>query len=297
MTDLDTWLAGHRAHIDAALAACLPPRDDRGGLIEAVRYSVLGGGKRVRPILALGACEAVGGEPAAALPVACALELIHAYSLVHDDLPAMDDDVLRRGQPTTHVAFGEALAILAGDALLTEAFAVLARAAEAAADPRPLLRATREIADAAGLHGMVGGQAADLAAEGEAADLATVEFIHIRKTGALLLAAVRGGALLGGADDEQLRQLTRYGECVGLAFQIADDILDAEAPAAHTGKQPGRDRERQKVTFPAVLGMPAAKQRAGELRDGALAALDGFPAAAGPLRALAEFVVARALGA
>jgi geranylgeranyl diphosphate synthase type II len=208
----------------------------------------------------------------------------------------MDDDALRRGRPTVHVAFGEGLAVLVGDALLTEAFAQLTRAAERARRPRPLLQAAREIAEAAGARGMVGGQAADLAAEGTAADLAVVEFIHVRKTGALLLAAVRAGALVGGARATQLRRLTRYGECLGLAFQIADDILDVEAPTARTGKSEGRDRQRRKATFPAVLGLPAAKARAHELREGALTALRDLPESADPLRALVRFVVDRAAG-
>ena len=262
-----------------------------------MRYALLGGGKRLRPVLALAACEAVGGDPDAVLPVACALEMIHTYSLIHDDLPCMDDDALRRGRPTAHVAFGEALAVLAGDALLTEAFALLARTAEGSRRPRRLLRAAREIAEAAGARGMVAGQAADIAAEGADADLALVEFIHVRKTGALLLAAVRSGGLVGGATAAQLRRLTRYGECLGLAFQIADDILDVEAPTARTGKSEGRDRERRKATFPAVLGLPAAKARARELRDGALAAMGGFDARAELLRALVRFVVDRAVGA
>jgi geranylgeranyl diphosphate synthase type II len=288
-------MAPRRERVEAALAALFPP-DTRHGhrLTEAIRYSLLGGGKRLRPVLTLAACEAVGGDPDAAMPLACSLEMIHSYSLIHDDLPSMDDDALRRGRPTVHIAFGEGLAVLAGDALLTEAFAELLRAAERAAQPRRTLQAAREIADAAGLRGMVGGQAADLAAEGLEADLPLVEFIHVRKTGALLLAAVRAGALVGGADEGQLRALTRYGECLGLAFQIADDILDVEAPSARTGKSVGRDDQRRKATFPAVLGLPAAKARARELRDQALAALAGFTAAADPLRAMARFVVERA---
>ncbi|MBX3028103.1 polyprenyl synthetase family protein [bacterium] len=297
MSALESYLAPRRQRIEAALEALFPvhpPHPHR--LIEAVRYSLLGGGKRLRPILALASCEAVGGDVDAALPFACALEMIHSYSLVHDDLPSMDDDALRRGRPTVHIAFGEGLAVLAGDALLTEAFAELLRAAERATAPLRALRAAREIAEAAGLRGMVGGQAADLAAEGADADLALVEFIHIRKTGALLLAAVRAGALVGGADESQLRALTRYGECLGLAFQVADDILDVEAPTMRTGKKVGRDGERRKATFPAVLGLPAAKARARELRGQALAAIDGFSSAADPLRALVRFVVDRAAG-
>lgn len=298
MTDLDARLDPHRQRVEAALAALFPidPAHPHR-LIEAIRYSLLGGGKRLRPLLALAACEAVGGDAEAAMPVACAVEMIHAYSLVHDDLPGMDDDALRRGRPTVHVAFGEGVAILAGDALLTEAFAELARAARQARRPQRLLQAAAEIAEAAGARGMVGGQAADLAAEGTTADLALVEFIHVRKTGALLLAAVRAGALVGGARPAQLRRLTRYGECLGLAFQIADDVLDAEAPSERTGKAEGRDRERGKATFPAVLGLPAAKRRAGELRDEALAVLRGFDAGAEPLRGLIRFVVDRAVGA
>jgi geranylgeranyl diphosphate synthase type II len=294
--DLESYLAPRRRRGEAALAALFPatpPHPHR--LVEAIRYSLLGGGKRLRPVLALASCEAVGGDPEAALPFACALEMIHSYSLVHDDLPSMDDDALRRGRPTVHIAFDEGLAVLAGDALLTEAFAELLRAAARAADPGRALQAAREIAEASGVHGMVGGQAADLAAEGGDADLPLVEFIHVRKTGALLLAAVRAGGLVGGADDAQLRALTRYGECLGLAFQVADDILDVEAPTARTGKSEGRDDQRRKATYPAVLGVTGAKARARELRDQALAALETFPSAADPLRALVRFVVERAV--
>ena len=298
MSRLDDYLSRQRQRVDAALAAVFPLDPEHPHrLVEAVRYSLLDGGKRLRPILALAACEAGGGDTEAVLPAACALEMIHAYSLIHDDLPAMDDDALRRGRPTTHIAFGEGLAILAGDALLTEAFALLAHYAARAPRPRRLLRAVAEIADAAGARGMIGGQAADLAAEGGPADLATVEFIHARKTGALLLACVRSGAHLGGADARALRGLTRYGECLGLAFQIADDVLDAEGMTAATGKVAGRDQARHKATFPAALGLPAAKARARELRDLALAALQRFPAAADPLRDIARFVVERAVGA
>jgi len=291
----ESYLERERRRVDAALAEyfpLLPAHPHR--LIEAVRYSLLSQGKRIRPILVLAACEAVGGHAERALPYACAVEMIHTYSLIHDDLPAMDDDALRRGQPTNHVVFGEGLAILAGDALLTEAFHVLAQSA--AADPRPrrALRAMREISEAAGARGMVGGQAADLAAAAAPADLATVEFIHVRKTGALLLAAVRAGALLGGARAPALKRLTRYGECLGLGFQIADDILDVDAPTSVTGKTEGRDGILHKATFPAVLGLPAARQRARELLDQALGALTSFDTRAEPLRDVARAVVGRA---
>lgn len=298
MNDAAAFLDRQRARVDAALADLFPPvvaAPHR--LIEAMRYALLGGGKRLRPVLALAACASVGGDEEAALPVACAVELVHAYSLVHDDLPAMDDDALRRGRPTVHVAFDEAVAILAGDALLTEAFALLARTGAATPRPRRLLQATRELADAAGARGMVGGQAADLAAEGGEIDLALVEFIHVRKTGALLLAAIRAGGLVGGASATQLRCLTRYGECIGLAFQIADDVLDAAGDPATTGKMPGRDRARGKATFPAAVGVPAARQRARDLREQALDALRGWSEAADPLRLLAHRAVDRALAA
>ena len=295
MSAFDAYLPRQRERVDAALAAYFPadtPHPHR--LVEAVRYSLLGGGKRIRPIVLLAACEAVGGDTARALPFACAVEMIHAYSLIHDDLPSMDDDDLRRGRPTSHVVFGEGLAILAGDALLSEAFHLLARTAERDPRPRRALRAMNEIAEAAGIHGMVGGQAADIAAQGSGTDLAMVEFIHVRKTGALLLAAVRAGALLGGAHAPTLKALTRYGERLGLVFQIADDILGAEAPASLTGKETGRDDILNKATFPAVIGLPAAKQRARELLEQALAALNRFDAQADPLRDIVRFVVGRA---
>ena len=298
MSALEGYLQRHRARIDAALDGCFPldPAHPHR-LVEAVRYSLLADGKRLRPTLVLAACEAVGGAVEDALPFACALEMIHAYSLIHDDLPAMDDDRLRRGRPTNHVVFGEGVAILAGDALLSEAFTVLAAATAASRHPRRAVQAMHEIAMAAGVYGMVGGQAADLAAEGQAPDLATVEFIHVRKTGALIRASVRAGALVGGARRAVLRRLTRYAECVGLAFQIADDVLDEEGRGALTGKETQRDRVLHKATFPAVLGLPAAKQRARELRDQSLAALATLPESAEPLRTMARFVVDRACDA
>ena len=295
MSALDAYMRRQRERIDAALAEYFPvdpPHPHR--LFEAVRYSLLGGGKRIRPILVLATCEAVGGDSQRALPYACAIEMIHTYSLIHDDLPAMDDDTMRRGRRTNHVVFGDALAILSGDALLTEAFTVLAQSAASDPEPARAWRATREIAEAAGVRGMVGGQAADIAAQGVTPALAMVEYIHVRKTGAMLLAAVRVGATIGGADEASLRPLTRYGECIGLAFQIADDILDAEAPPEMTGKTPGRDTQLHKATFPAVVGLPAAKQRARELLDQALGALRELDARAELLRELARWVVARA---
>jgi geranylgeranyl diphosphate synthase type II len=221
--------------------------------------------------------------------------MIHTYSLVQDDLPAMDDDSVRRGKPTNHVVFGDAVAILAGDGLLTESFRVMAEAIANGGYGRSGVLAMAELASAAGIHGMVGGQAHDLAAEGQAPDLPTVELIHVRKTGALIVAGVRAGALVGGARAAQLRALTRYAEMFGLAFQVADDILDVEAGVAVTGKVQGKDQARHKLTFPSVLGVPAAKARARELCHNAIDALASFPRSADPLRAIARFVVERAV--
>jgi len=295
--NLRAYLERRQRLVNRALERFVPPEPAQPkGLAEGMRYSLFSGGKRIRPILLMAAAESVGGRARAVLPYACGMEMIHTYSLVHDDLPAMDNDDLRRGKPTTHVEFGEAMGILIGDALLTEAFRIMAEAAARAGDPRRALAAIREIAVAAGARGMVAGQVADMKAEGSRPDLPTVEFIHVRKTGAMLLAAVRAGALLAGAAPAQLRRLSGYGERLGLAFQVADDILDAEGTTAVTGKAQGRDRERGKVTFPAVVGIPASKQRTLELIEDAVAELASFPAAAEPLRSIARFIAARACG-
>ncbi len=293
--NLQQYLARRRQQVERSLRRLLPatPRSDT--LNRAMRYSVFSGGKRIRPILALAACEAVGGQIASVLPFACAIELIHSYSLIHDDLPALDDDDLRRGKPTSHVVFGEAMAILAGDALLTEAFHIMAQAAATAGPAQGrAVQVLTEVARAAGAHGMVAGQAADLAAENQPVDITAVEAIHARKTGALIRAAVRAGAVLGAAGRQQLLGLTRYADCVGLAFQIADDILDAEGSTSATGKRTGRDRALHKATFPALLGTPAAKARTLELTDAAVRALGALDKRADPLRAIASFIVLRA---
>jgi geranylgeranyl diphosphate synthase type II len=293
--NLQPYLARRQQQIDRFLERCLPATAQADKLHQAMRYSLFSGGKRIRPILALAASEAVGGEVTPVLPFACALELVHTYSLIHDDLPAMDDDALRRGKPTSHMMFGEGMAILAGDALLTEAFRIMGEAAaKSATDQARALQVLTEIAKAAGARGMVAGQAADLEAENTVLDLPRVEFIHVRKTGALIRAAVRAGALLGGARPEELRRLTRYAEFVGLAFQITDDILDAEGSTAVTGKTAGRDRVRHKATFPAVLGLSAARERARELLAVALRELQAFQKRAEPLREIARFIVGRA---
>jgi len=294
ITDLELkqYLEKQRLIVEKALETALPEIEGREArVVEAMRYSLFAGGKRLRPILCLAAAQAVGGKIEAAMPAACALEMIHTYSLIHDDLPAMDDDDLRRGKPTSHVVFGEAIAILAGDALLTEAFVLLS-------DYRALLaqRALRligVIARAASYRGMVGGQVVDMLSQNKPADLETVQQMHSRKTAALISAAAESGALAGGGTDDQVEALDRYGRAIGLAFQIADDILDIEGSTEVLGKTAGSDVARGKVTYPAAVGLEGSRQTAQTLVDQALAALERFDNKADPLRALASYIIAR----
>ncbi len=263
-------------------------------LYQAMRYSVMNGGKRVRPLLVYAACEALNGDKASADGAACAVELIHAYSLVHDDLPAMDDDDLRRGQPTTHKAFDEACAILAGDGLQSLAFEAMAEAERNPQDAALRLRMFAVLARAAGPAGMVGGQAIDLGSVGLKLDRDALELMHRHKTGALIEASVQLGALASGhADADNLASLSQYARAIGLAFQVQDDILDVESDTATLGKHQGADIARDKPTYPALLGMDAAKAYALELRDQALHALRPFDTAAEPLRELARYIVER----
>ncbi|MEX2185353.1 MAG: polyprenyl synthetase family protein [Pirellulales bacterium] len=278
--------------IDAALDLYSLPREGcPAALAEAMRYSLLAPGKRLRPRMVLLAATACGGNVEAAMPAACAVEMVHAYSLIHDDLPAMDDDDLRRGRPTCHRQFGEALAILAGDALLTLAFEVLAR------EVRPEALAGRcclELARAAGSAALVGGQADDLAAETGGGDLRALESIHRRKTGAMFLVSLRLGGLCAGASTEQLTALDAYGKAIGLAFQIVDDLLDAGGGDEQAvGKRLNKDADRGKLTFPRLLGLEDSRRRAGELIAEAVAALQRFGSAAEGLEALAQFVLER----
>jgi geranylgeranyl diphosphate synthase type II len=254
-------------------------------LLAAMRYSLFAGGKRLRPALTLGAAEIIAGDDAVALPAACALEMIHTYSLIHDDLPAMDDDDLRRGQPTLHKAFDEATAILAGDGLLTMAFDVVAETGN--------VQVIRELAQAAGVAGMVGGQQLDLEAEGRRLTLPELQRVHACKTGALIRAAVRMGALLAGAKPEPVAALTRYGEQIGLAFQIADDILNVVGDAAVIGKAVGSDAAHGKSTYPALLGLERARALAEEAVAAALDALEEFGPETDTFRALARYIVER----
>jgi geranylgeranyl diphosphate synthase type II len=259
-----------------------------------MRYSVVNGGKRVRPLLVYAACEALEGDLDRADGAACAVELIHAYSLVHDDLPAMDDDDLRRGQPTTHKAFDEACAILAGDGLQSLAFEALADARRNPRDPDLRLSMVMGLARAAGPAGMVGGQAIDLESVGQRLDQQALETMHRHKTGALIEASVQLGALASGkADSAGLRALQQYARAVGLAFQVQDDILDVESDTATLGKTQGKDEANHKPTYPALLGLEQAKAYALELRDQALHALRPFGDSAEPLRELARYIVAR----
>lgn len=290
MNRLYAYMDRMRPVVEKTLAGLIPRAEvEPVTLHEAMRYSVLGGGKRFRPLLCLMSAEACGGEAEAALPAACALEMIHGYSLVHDDLPAMDNDAMRRGKLTCHKAFGEAMAILAGDALLTLAFDVLARRypPEAAA---PLCAV---LARAAGNRGMVAGQVMDLESEGEALDAARIEAIDRCKTGALITAACRMGGIVAGADEEVLKALDRYGREVGLAFQIADDLLDVEGEAASVGKATAKDAAMGKLTYPAALGAEAARELARDKVGEAKAAIKGFDKEALLLRLLADYVLDR----
>jgi len=294
--DLKGYLADMVKRVDAALDRWLPPAAEMpSSLHDAMRYSVFAGGKRIRPVLLISACRAAGGDEDAALPIACALEMIHTYSLIHDDLPAMDDDDYRRGRLTNHKVYGEATAILAGDALLTEAFILMSSPVTARSlPPDRLLRVIHEIARGAGSRGMVGGQVVDMESEGaQEVDLPTVQYIHTHKTGALIRASVVAGGIVAGASEQLCRALTIYGESIGLAFQIADDILDIEGTTEEIGKDAGSDVARGKATYPAVMGIAAARERAEELVQRGIDALSVFGEGADPLRAVARYIVAR----
>ncbi|WP_431495949.1 (2E,6E)-farnesyl diphosphate synthase [Pseudomonas brassicacearum] len=292
---IGAYQASSQARVNAALDTLFSaPSPELARLYEAMRYSVMNGGKRVRPLLAYAACEALGGQAEQANGAACAVELIHAYSLVHDDLPAMDDDDLRRGQPTTHKQFDEACAILAGDGLQSLAFTALLDPALSDCPAQVRLDMVSALALAAGPAGMVGGQAIDLGSVGLKLDQSALEYMHRHKTGALIEASVRLGALASGrATPEQLQALQTYARAIGLAFQVQDDILDVESDTQTLGKRQGADIARDKPTYPALLGLDAAKAYALELRDQALAALRPFDAAAEPLRDLARYIVER----
>jgi geranylgeranyl diphosphate synthase, type II len=292
--DLEAYLTERRAEVDAALERMLPPESAPPPTVHrAMRYSVLAGGKRLRPILAIAGAEAVGAAAATVMPTACALELIHTYSLIHDDLPAMDDDDYRRGRLTNHKVFGDAVAILAGDALLTLAFRFVAENAALVTEPRVVCAVVAEIAEAAGTHGMVGGQVVDIESEGKTITPETLEYIHRHKTAALLRASLVVGARLGGGDAVALAAMSDAGQSLGLAFQIVDDILDVEGSLEALGKTAGSDARKQKATYPALHGLEASRREARELIERAKSRLAVFGDRATPIAALADFVVER----
>ena len=293
--DLAAYMAERARAVDEALGRFLPAESaPPETLHRAMRYSVFAGGKRLRPVLVIAGAEAVGGNMAAVMPTACAVEMIHTYSLIHDDLPAMDNDDFRRGSPTNHKVFGEAIAILAGDALLTLAFRLLADSAPEGPDGgRRLHDVLVEIADAAGSAGMVGGQVADIESEGKKVGAETVDYIHTHKTAALIRASICAGAILAGGTEAQLSALSLVGRDLGLAFQITDDILDVTATTAELGKTAGKDQAQQKATYPAVHGIEASRSRAAALVTEAQWALDRFGAPAEALCALGTFMIER----
>lgn len=292
--DFASYLASAQTRAERAIDQLLPAVNEPASrLKEAMRYSVLNGGKRVRASLIYAAYQAVSGrdDHQGLDHLAIAMELVHAYSLVHDDLPAMDDDDLRRGLPTCHKAFDEATAILAGDALQTEAFALLTQAPDLSAEQK--LACVFCLAQASGIHGMVAGQAVDLASENKQISLAELELLHRHKTGALIEASVKLGAIAANATAQQVASLATYAQAIGLAFQVQDDILDVEGDTTELGKHTGADALHQKSTYPSLLGLDRAKQLASELEQQAITALHDFGPAADPLRALATFIVTR----
>ncbi|WP_454063875.1 polyprenyl synthetase family protein [Candidatus Nitrospira salsa] len=293
--DIQDYLKQQQEKIDTFLTQVVPPGNPLAKtLYESMQYSLLGGGKRIRPILTLAAAEAVGCQGQLIMPYAAALELIHTYSLVHDDLPAMDNDDYRRGRPTNHKVYGDGLAILAGDALLTMAFELCSQPSlNSGISPDRQVKVMYELAVGAGHDGMVGGQVMDIQAENQDIDLITLQTIHNYKTGKLIRAAVRIGSLLGGATQVQLENLTGYAEDIGLAFQIADDVLNMTGTREELGKDAGTDAKRGKKTYPSFYGIDGARDLAEDCISRALRRLDDFDDRADPLRSLANYVVHR----
>lgn len=290
---IEQYLERQRERVNRALEKLLPGRGHPEALYAAMNYSLRAGGKRLRPILTLAAAETIGERGEGVLKVACAVECIHTYSLIHDDLPAMDNSDLRRGLPTCHRAFGEAMAILAGDALLTFAFELLSSFGLEQGRERAALQITRELARAAGMEGMIGGQVLDLEGEGASLSLEELELMNRKKTGALLRAAVRCGAYAAGASPLELEALSDYGSALGWAFQIVDDLLDLEGTAAELGKPTGADQARAKATYPALMGVDAARAKVADLYRQALSHLDRLPRPTDTLRQIAQYLATR----
>ncbi len=304
MMDIKTYLKEKKELVDSFLEKYFGSPVLPAILSDPMAYSIFAGGKRIRPVLALASYEACGGTADDIIPCASALELIHTYSLIHDDLPAMDNDDLRRGKPTSHKVFGEGMAILAGDALLTEAFFLIADFGLQNADlssnkpeiinhKSKILRVIREVAMAAGAYGMVAGQAEDIQAESMGQNSENLSFIHAHKTGALITVSVRMGAILANAGKRKLASLTRYGENIGLAFQIIDDILDVRGDSAELGKPTGSDERKKKLTYPGLYGIDPSMRKAEDLVRGALEALADFPDEAAPLREISQYILQR----
>jgi geranylgeranyl diphosphate synthase type II len=293
--ELKPYLNRRRGLVEDALHTLFPKSDGLAApVVDAMTYSLFAGGKRLRPILCMAGAEAVGAPGETVLPMACALELIHTYSLIHDDLPVMDDDDLRRGKPTNHKVFGEAVALLAGDALLTQAFHLMTvTELVERVPPRALLKAIHLVAQAAGHEGMVGGQVVDIQWEGKPADFSTVQFIHNHKTAALIRASVASGVVLSGGNGPQLRVMMEYGQKIGLAFQISDDILDIEGETEIIGKRAGADTRKGKLTYPSVVGLARSKEIQSELVSEAIQCLKGFDQKADPLRSIAQYIIER----
>ncbi len=292
--DIKTYLKEKKSLVDSFLKEYFSSPSTPSILGESVTYSLFAGGKRIRPILCIAAHEACDGEAEDILPFASAIELIHTYSLIHDDLPAMDNDDLRRGKPTNHKVFGEGIAILAGDGLLTEAFFMMADSlSNKNIKNTALIRAIKEIAFVAGIHGMVGGQAQDLLSENSEPDKETLSFIHKHKTGALISGSLRAGAMLANCTKPSLNAITRYGENIGLAFQIVDDILDIEGHTEELGKTTGSDARKKKMTYPALYGIEQSRKKAEELISEAVFAIKDFSGRAEPLREIARYMLSR----
>ena len=292
--DLKAYLQERREKVEKALTLILPELEGPSAdVVRAMRYSLFAGGKRLRPILCIAGAEALGADGSHVMPVACALEMIHTYSLIHDDLPEMDNDDMRRGKPTNHKVFGEAVAVLAGDGLVTEAFRVMAQTPLGRIKPGALLEVISFVARASGYQGMVGGQVADIQSEGKRVEPEVVEFIHSHKTGALIAASVASGAILGGATEVQARAIKEYGRGIGLAFQISDDILDVEGDSEQIGKGVGGDARKKKVTYPSVHGLVRSKEIQKQSIDRAIHSLKAFDHKADPLRAIAAYIIER----
>lgn len=295
VTTIGEYLEVRKNIIDDALGKYLPGEDNFPAIIfKSARYSIFAGGKRIRPILCMASAEAVEGNMETVLPVACALEMIHTYSLIHDDLPAMDNDDYRRGRLTNHKVFGEDIAILAGDALLTEAFHLMSKREFVGGIPADrLLTVINEVSENVGFLGMMGGQVVDMRSEGKEIDAGTLNYIHTHKTGALILSSVRAGAIIAGATEYEIEALSEYGRHIGLAYQIADDILDIEGNRKTLGKDVGSDRSRRKATYPALFGLEESRKTACALLDKALSAIRLFDTRAEPLRLIARYIIER----